>query len=280
MPSKFIEKYLKAKKEKNSVLCVGLDPGLRSFRKEDVVPSKYERKDIEAGLLDFCLDVIEQTADYACAIKPNSQYLLFTLGIKELKKINQKAHKEGMVSIIDHKLGDIGSTNDAAFYWMQEAGFDALTFSPFAGNIEEATKAAHKRNLGILVLTYMSNVEAGWIQKQSLFEWRPLYQKIAEEIKNFGSDGAIMGSTGHVTMDDIRMVRSLIGEQSLILFPGVGRQGGNMRAVIGAGGNNILINVGRDLIYDKNPGKKAKEYQMEINQTIKDFHQELEKQKK
>lgn len=279
MPTKFLEKYLKARKEKNSILCVGLDPGLREFRSEDVIPEKYERGDIEKGLVDFCLNIIEETAEYACAIKPNSQYLLFTLGIKELKKINQKARKEGLIAILDHKLSDIGSTNQAAFYWIKEAGFDALTFSPFAGNIEEATVAAHKRELGLLVLTFMSNLEAGWIQKQSLFEWRPLYQKIAEEIKAYKSDGAIMGATGHITMDDIRMVRGLIGEKSLILFPGVGKQGGAVRPVIEAGGDNILINVGRDIIYNKNPGKKAREYQTQINETVRQVKEMQEKLK-
>ena len=271
MASVFLEKYLKARKEKDSILCVGLDPGLRAFRSVDVVPEKYDKDDVVEGLTEFCLDVIEQTADYACAIKPNSQYLLFTLGLNQLKKINQKARKEGLISIIDHKLGDIGSTNEAAFYWIKEAGFDALTFSPFAGNIEEATRAAHKQELGLLVLTFMSNVEAEWIHKKTVYEWRPLFQKIAEEVKRFGSDGAIMGATNHVTMDDIRMVRSLIGKERLMLFPGVGKQGGSLRSVIGAGGENILVNVGRDIIYDKNPKEKAREYQQQMKQVIKEF---------
>lgn len=279
MPTTFLEKYQNTRKQKKSLLCVGLDPGIRAFRKEDVIPPKYEKKDVERGLLDYCLEIIEETSDYACAVKPNSQYLLFTLNIKELKKINQKAHENGLLSILDHKLGDIGASNQAAFYWIQEAGFDAVTFSPFAGNIEEATKEAHTRGLGLLVLTYMSNLEAGWIQKQSLYEWKPLYQKIAEETKAYQSDGAIMGTTGHITMDDIRMVRSLLGPEPLILFPGVGKQGGSIKTAIQAGGDNILINVGRDIIYDKNPGKKAREYQQQINQEITDYKNWQEKQK-
>ncbi|MDD5111298.1 MAG: orotidine-5'-phosphate decarboxylase [Candidatus Altiarchaeota archaeon] len=280
MQTTFLEKYQKARKEKDSILCIGLDPGLREFRRGDVVPLKYERGDVEKGLLEFCLETIEETADYACAIKPNSQYLLFTLSIKELKKITRKARENGLISILDHKLSDIGSTNDAAFYWIKEAGFDALTYSPFAGNIQEATNASHKRELGLLVLTYMSNIEAGWIQKQSLYEWKPLYQKIAEEIRTYESDGAIMGATGHITMDDIRMVRQQIGAEPLILFPGVGRQGGSLKPPIQAGGDNILINIGRDVIYDKNPGQKAKEYQKQIKQEIKDYKNQLEKQRR
>jgi orotidine-5'-phosphate decarboxylase len=281
MPTVFLEKYLKARREKDSILCVGLDPGLPEFRKSDVIPERYKKGDIEENLLEFCLDMVEQTSDYACAIKPNSQYLLFALGVKELKKLNKKAHNEGLISILDHKLGDIGTTNEAAFYWMAETGFDAVTFSPFAGNIEEATKAAHERSLGLLVLTFMSNVEAGWIQKQSLFEWRPLYQKIAEELKTYASDGAIMGATGHhITMDDIKLVRSILGPESLILFPGVGRQGGNLRAVIGAGGENILINVGRDIIYSDSPKQKAQEYQREMNAVIKEFREQEQGKKK
>jgi len=58
---------------------------------------------------------------------------------------------------LDHKLGDIGSTNESALFWISDMGFDAFTFSPFAGNIETTVDTAHKRDLGVIVLTLMSN---------------------------------------------------------------------------------------------------------------------------
>ncbi|MEA3254928.1 MAG: orotidine 5'-phosphate decarboxylase / HUMPS family protein, partial [Candidatus Altiarchaeota archaeon] len=111
--AEFLEKYNKARGVKNSVLCIGLDPS----------PGELDGADI----LSFCLDMVERTSDYAVAYKPNTQFILFTLNLTQLKKLNEEIHNAGCVSILDHKLGDIGSSNEAAFYWIAKAGFDALT---------------------------------------------------------------------------------------------------------------------------------------------------------
>ena len=65
-----------------------------------------------------------------------------------------------MLAILDHKLNDIGSTNNSAMYWIKEMGFDAFTFSPFAGNTKETVETAHMKDLGVIVLTLMSNPKA------------------------------------------------------------------------------------------------------------------------
>lgn len=262
----FIEKYVKARDEKNSVLCVGLDPGLKEFREKNTVADEYfAGKEVGEGLLDYCLDIIEKTSDYACAIKPNSQYLIFALNLKQLQKLNKVAHDAGLVSILDHKLGDIGSTNQSAFYWIKEAGFDGLTFSPFAGNIKEATEAAHARDLGLLVLTYMSNPDSEWLQKKTSYEDEPLYVQIAKEIKAHDSDGPIMGATGHVKLEDIKRVRETVGDDKVFLFPGIGAQSGDAGKLLDAGGENIIINVSRGVIFNEDPAAKAKEYQELFN---------------
>jgi orotidine-5'-phosphate decarboxylase len=45
-----------------------------------------------------------------------------------------------------------------------------------------------------------------------------------------------------------------------MLVPGIGAQSGDPEKVIRAGGTNILINVGRDIIYSANPRRKSEEY--------------------
>jgi len=255
----FIDKYLKARKEKNSILCLGLDPALPDQRSKDTIHKIY-CGDASDCIEQFCLEMIEYAGDYACAVKINSQYSLFALGFKRLSALNELIHGYGMVSILDHKLGDIGSTNDSAMYWMQKCHFDALTFSPYAGNIAEATGMAHERGLGIFVLDLMSNPEAEGFQKKCKFNKIPLYLRVAEDVSSADSDGVVVGATGHVREKDIEAVRKTIGSERIILFPGVGAQGGDVKKVMAVGGKNILINVGRDIIYDKNPRDKVMAY--------------------
>ncbi len=243
-------------------MCIGLDPATREIRKDKVVPESYGQG--EEGILNFCLDILEKTAPYASCVKVNSQYVLFLLGVEALKKITKKAHELGMVAILDHKLGDIGSSNLPALFYAQEAGFDALTFSPFAGNIKEAVEKAHQFDLGIFVLTLMSNPEAIWLQKDGLYENKSLYLEIARRVREAKGDGLVIGATGHVTEDGIKKVREIVGQDVVFLCPGIGFQGGDLKKLILAGGKNLLINVGRAIIYAENPGEKAREFNEKI----------------
>lgn len=266
----FLEKYKKAKEEKRSILCVGLDPATKELRRGNIIPEGYmlKKEEIGQGILDFCLDIIEKTSDYASCMKVNSQYVLFLMNLGQLKKLNEKAHNLGMVSILDHKLGDISDSNLPALFWAKEAKFDALTFSPFAGNIEEAVNNAHKFNLGIFVLTLMSNPESVWIQKKSLFDNKPLYQEIARQSALSKADGLVIGATGHVTEEDIKKTRKIVGPDLIFLCPGIGFQGGDVEKLVKAAGENLLINISRAVIYDEKPGEKAKGFNEGINKFL------------
>jgi orotidine 5'-phosphate decarboxylase subfamily 2 len=249
--SELFEKYRKAREEKNSLLCVGLDPSPQEVN--------------EDAMADWCLDKVERTGDYAIAFKPNSQYVLFTLKKAELRNLNRKIRLKGCISILDHKLSDIGSTNEAALYHIHDMGYDALTASPFPGNIKETTDLCHRNKLGVFFLTLMSNSQAEWIQKQSLYEGMPLYQKIADEVRAGGADGLVIGTTGHVSAEDIVAARQHAGSGVIFLCPGIGAQGGDMEKIIKNAGQNTLVNVGRAIFSDVSPKKKAGEYRDMIN---------------
>lgn len=246
----FLQKYLKARQEKNSILCIGLDPALPELRKENVMP--------DDDIMGFCLDIIDKTSPYACTFKANSQYILFNLNLEQLQELNRKIHASGSISILDHKLSDIGSSNLAAIHSANKAGFDAITFSPFAGNIKEAVNQCHSNGLGIFVLTLMSNPEAR-IQKEFNLDGIPLYEWIAREAKE--ADGLVVGLTENATGKEIRKIREISGKEKILLCPGLGAQGGSADK-LPAG--NSLINVGRDIIYSKDPLQKAKEFQQSL----------------
>jgi len=246
---------------KKGILCVGLDPALPSQRSNNVISEKYtECKDENDARLSFCLDIIEKTADYCCAFKPNNQYVLGWTA-EHHRKLTSSAHGRDTSIILDCKLGDIGDTIDAAFYHIQSWGYDAITFNPLLGNLKETVEKAHKpgKELGILVLTLTSNREAVRYQKTALLEGTPLFMAIAEDVKNSSADGCVMGATDHVTIGDLKEVRNIVGPDKVFLIPGIGTQKGELDK-LSAAGTNLLVNVSRDIIYSKNPELQAESY--------------------
>jgi orotidine 5'-phosphate decarboxylase subfamily 2 len=257
----FCQRVFDSFRVRRSVLCVGLDAALPSQRKASTIPEEYlVEGDENESRLNFCLSLVEQTADYCVAFKPNQQYVAgFTS--KEHLRLSEKIRSRGCVSILDYKLNDIGDSVESALYHISRWGYDAITFNPFLGNLEETVKLAHSypRRIGVLTLTLTSNPEATRYQKQATINDNPLYLAIAEDVKNCGGDGCVVGATGHVTDSDIRLIREAAGMDKIFLVPGIGAQAGDPKKVIENGGN-VLINVSRGVIYADSPREKAKEY--------------------
>lgn len=257
----FREKVLDCYHEKNSVLCVGLDPALPSQRSSNVVPSRYiNERDENRSRLDFCISLVEETSPYCVAFKPNQQYVAgFTSN--DHRSLTNAIKTAGCFSILDYKLNDIGDTVESAIFHIKRWGYDAITFNPFLGNLEGTVKLAHsgEQKLGIIVLTLTSNPEAVRYQKETKLNGKSLYLAVAEDVQKYGADGCVVGATGHVTADEIKAIRKAAGSDKIFLVPGVGAQKGDPQKVIESGGN-VLINVSRDVIYSESPSEKAKEY--------------------
>lgn len=260
-----LQKYQSARHEKKSVLCVGLDPATPYMRKDSksAIPSQYFSTASELeGMMAFCLDMIEKTKGPAIAYKLNAQYGL-PFSLADYKRITSAAKKARALTILDIKLGDIGSSNDACLYWAAQAGFDAITFSPFAGNLAEAARLSKARNIGLFVLTLMSNPEASTFMRANL-AGTPAYLWIAQELARHGIEGAVVGATNTQALE-LKQMREIAGKGVVFLVPGVGAQGGDAANVIMHGGENLLINVGRDIIFSQNPKKAAEEYARKLN---------------
>ncbi len=254
--------------KKDTVLCVGLDPALPSQRAENVIPARYlEGRDENTARLAFCLDIIDQTKDFCCAYKPNQQYVAgFTSW--DHRELTKKIRGAGAVSILDHKLSDIGDTLESALYHFGKWGYDAFTFNPYLGNVEVAVRLAHAQRptIGVFVLVLTSNPEAVRYQKEGLLGGRPLYEGVAEDAQRYGADGCVVGATAHVREDEIRQVRAITGAETIFLVPGVGSQAGDPEKVLRAARGNLIINVGRDIIYAQDPAEVAERYRRFLNE--------------
>jgi len=272
MLSTFINRASRSLKEKNSILCVGLDPALPKQRQRYIIPCKYLAKSSSAedddseARLNFCLDMLEQVADFCAAAKMNEQYLRGFSSIQH-RKLTNAVHERGLIAIYDCKLGDIRDTVESALFHLHNWGYDGITFNPLPGNMDEVVKIAHSYmpHIGVIALTLMSNPEAEVFMRNARIDSKPLYVKIAEDVETYNADGCVVGSTGYVTEDDIRIIRKIVGESRLLLIPGIGVQRGDAEKVVKVGGKNILVNVGRDIIYSTNPRAKAQEYYTVFN---------------
>ena len=52
----FIDKYLAAREEKKSLLCIGLDPALPDQRRQDVITKTYPGDDVDITL-QLCMEI-------------------------------------------------------------------------------------------------------------------------------------------------------------------------------------------------------------------------------
>ncbi|MFQ6053614.1 MAG: orotidine-5'-phosphate decarboxylase, partial [Candidatus Bathyarchaeia archaeon] len=238
---------------KESFLCVGLDPATDAMRDRYVVPPQLiERHGPSEGIKRFCLDVVEAVAPYTPVIKPNAQFITYPLSFNDLREVVEAIHEGGCLALLDAKLTDIGSTNEAGLHWIAKAGFDAVTFSPFPGfenGSDVIYEWADRLDKGIFALCRMSN--PGTHDYQSLtVKDEPLYLRLAREAYERGSNGFVVGCTA---TSELREIREIIGDERLILAPGLGPQGGDPAAALRLGGNSegegIIVSSSRSIDY-------------------------------
>jgi orotidine-5'-phosphate decarboxylase len=232
-------------------------------------------RDENEARLAFCLDLLDKTSDFAIAVKPNEQYL-FGFTYEDHKTLVNEAHRNGLLCILDCKLGDIADTSESKLYWVRRTGYDAITVHTQQGNLQQIVREAHLNTpkIGIFALVLMSNQEAVKYFKTSKIDDEPVYVSVARDVKAFEADGCVVGATGHVTEQEIQTIVKNAGKDKAFLVPGLGTQRGDPQKVFRAGVENVLFNVGRNIIYSEDPASKAREYSAMLNALSADHNWE------
>lgn len=229
----------------NSLLCVGLDPD----------PARYPLPLDGApdAVFRFCKEIVDATADLVCAFKPQIAYFSSQRAEPALERICAyiRENYPDVTLILDAKRGDIGST---AEHYAREAfgryAAHAVTVNPYLGGDSVVPYFAHGG--GVIALCRTSN--PGGDDLQSLdCGGLPLYVRVAEMIANdwaqHGECGLVVGAT---YPDELHVVRQAVGELP-ILVPGIGAQGGDAQAAVGAGvaanGRGLMISSSRAILY-------------------------------
>ena len=236
----FTEKLAGAIEKNNSLLCVGLDTDVKSL------PSNL-------GIFDFNKAIIDATADFVCAYKPNIAFYesLGGEGLEELKRTRDYV-PEGIPVIVDAKRGDTGNTGRAYARGLFEYfGFDAATVSPYLG-YDSLEPFFEYPDRAIVVLCRTSNAGAADFQSLSCETESgtlPLHRVVAERVDRWNTRGNLGLVAAATYPEELRIIRQEYPDM-LLLVPGVGAQGGDLENVVRNGVDagkcrTIIIHHGR-----------------------------------
>jgi orotidine-5'-phosphate decarboxylase len=260
-------KFERRAKAVGSLVCVGLDPEIAK------VPERF--LGLELPLFAFNKWVIDQTAQYAVAYKPNAAFYEArgVVGLRELEATVEYLRDEypDVVTICDAKRADIGNTNrgyvEAVFDAM---GFDAVTLHPYLGR-EALMPFLERQDKASIVLCRTSNAGAGELQ-DLLVDGKPLWACVAERVsRDWNAKGNCMLVVGATYPEEMRRIREIAPEM-VFLVPGVGAQGGDVAAVVEAGmdarGMGLMISSSRGIAFAADPATAAKVLRDEIRVAV------------
>ena len=242
----FKQKLADVSHNNNSLVCVGLD-----IDKEKIPKFIFETS--QHPYYEFNKSIIESTKDIVCAYKLNMAFyeVLGSDGIELLKKTIDYIPKD-IVVILDGKRNDIGNTaRKYAQALYENLHADAITINPYLGKDGVAPFLEYKDKCSF-ILCRTSNTSAGDFQ-DLIISKNPLYQVVAKKIQEWNVNdncGAVVGAT---YPEELKTIRSILGEEIPILIPGIGTQGGNVEKTIKNGTNSkgkmAIINSSRGIIF-------------------------------
>ncbi len=251
---KFTEQLAAAWQGNNSLLCVGLDPDPARF------PAHL--KDEADGIFRFCREIVDATADLACAFKPQIAYFAARRAEDQLEALIAHIHEKHprVPVILDAKRGDIGSTAEQyAIEAFERYRADAVTVNPYMGRDSVEPWLAWK-DKGVILLCRTSNPGGSDLQflkaKVGAGE-TPIFEHVARLVADeWNTMGASPGQcalvVGATFPAELARVREIVGDMPL-LVPGIGAQGGDIEATVMAGktaaGTGLMINSSRAILY-------------------------------
>jgi len=240
------QKLLDVTSQNNSLLCVGLDTDVGKI-------PKFLRESSKNPLFDFNKAIIDATKDLVCAYKLNMAFYEVEgkKGIDALEKTIRYI-PNNIVIILDGKRNDIGNTAQKyAQSLFDTLNADAVTINPYLGK-DGLTPFLDYTDKCSFILCRTSNPSAGDFQ-DLIVSSTPLYQIVAKKIREWNSNnncGAVVGAT---YPEELKTVRTILGEHIPILIPGVGKQGGAVETTVKNGTNSqremALINSSREIIF-------------------------------
>jgi orotidine-5'-phosphate decarboxylase len=268
----FADRLIAAVRGKRNAVCVGLDPrwealpqSLRARHGDDSLAA------VAAAFEEFCARVIDVVAPLVAVVKPQAAFFeaCGPAGMGALQRVLRRARQHGLLTILDGKRNDVGSTAtayaEAAFGGVTVAGrqhpvwdADALTVNPYLGRdaVEPFLQSARRSAGGVFVLVRTSNPGARQFQDLDC-DGRPLFLHVGAAVNawagehlgqnGFGDVGAVAGATFPQEMAVLRSAMPYV----FFLVPGYGAQGATAADTAPAfrpDGLGAIVNSSRGII--------------------------------
>ena len=204
--------------------------------------------------LEKCIKIAQQVEPFVDAIKLSWPFILKNGG-------------EGMLAVRDRielpivacfKVVDIPEVSRDIVKLAIQYGANGITLQGFVGTdtMKECIELAHRLSAQTFMVTEMSHPGAvEFIQ--------PVGEKLAKMAKQLGSDGIVAPAT---RPENITRYRKIVGNEILIMSPGVGPQGGQLGDALQAGANFEVI--GRRIYLASDPAKEAEQYANVLSKII------------
>jgi orotidine-5'-phosphate decarboxylase len=252
---RYAERLQKRIEKTGSRLCIGLDPrpgdGGAAFAR------------------NFLQRVVEETAVWAAAYKPNMAYFE-AMGIEGIRLLEEllESMPDDVPVILDAKRSDIGETQK---YYAQGyfAGWnvDAVTINPFLG-YDSVEPFLDWEGKAVYLLAVTSNAGSADFQRQVLADGRQVFELVTALGERAKSEERATDVGYVVGLTNAEEVLEKFPDAPL-LVPGLGAQGGDLAALAGAKRSAPdVVNVSRGILYaadERGFGARARDWVAKIN---------------
>ncbi len=246
--NRFKEKITKRSKELDSNLIFALDLSRPLYSL-----SKAERDEKRSEVYQDALSLLQDVDEHIAAVKINYP-LLLTLGPDLTSELLDRTN---VLPIADFKVADIDNTCKWIGTQAMEMGFQAIIAHPFVGyekGLDGLFEVAEEHQGGVILVINMSHPGS----KQFI---TPVADELADFARNRGADGVVAPAT---RPEEVSQARSWVGENVLLLTPGVGAQGGEPGDAIRAGADFEI--VGRGIYQADRPARAAGELKKKMDE--------------
>lgn len=232
-----------------SFLCIGLDTDINKL------PECIKNR--EDAVVEFNKAIIDATAEFCVAYKPNSAFYECrgAKGWMELKETCEyiKSNYPDKLLIVDCKRGDIGNTAKMyAAAMFNDLQADAVTIAPYMGQ-DSVKPFLEYEGKWVILLDLTSNPSASDFQFIENREGFPLYINVLKQSSSWKgvSEQNMMYVVGATKAEMLAGIRYYV-PNNFLLVPGVGAQGGSLEEVCKYGLTadcGLLVNSSRGIIY-------------------------------
>lgn len=256
---------------KKSFLCVGLDTDIKK------IPAHLLQE--EDPVFAFNKAIIDATAQYAIAFKPNTAFYEVYgakgwLSLEKSISYIKKNYPEIFV-IADAKRGDIGNTSaNYARAFFETLNADALTVAPYMG-VDSVEPFLNFEDKWVILLALTSNKGSKDFQYLNINN-SELYKNVLLKSTEWAGSDKMMYVVGATHPEELGEIRKMLPEH-FFLVPGVGAQGGDLKAVAKYGLNKdcgLIVNSSRGIIYASNGtdfAEKAAEEARKLQNQMKEL---------